>query len=125
MTCIARVTYNESAPGADSDTYNIFNTVVACPGQNYLNNAGISRINVDIKHSHAGTLKWYKSHDRGTTWLQIDEAAITAPASTDTTIRDILLEGYLDFKLDWVNGGSAQTTWKLDIALVSDRSPAA
>jgi hypothetical protein len=116
-----RAKYIGTTPGADSNTYNIFNTTVAFSGANFLSMLGISKIRVDIDHDNAGTFKWYKSEDRGTNWRQIDQEAVSAPASTETTGREFLVEGYMDWKLDWVNGGSAQDPWEVDIAFIEER----
>lgn len=125
------VNYIGTTPGADSNTYNIFSTIVSqlpCKGLAML---GLKRLVVDMKFAGGnGTLKWYKCADgsgssnvtRGTNWKQIGEAAIAAPAANATVVRDFLVEEYNDFKLDWVNGGSAQTTWELSIALTDDRA---
>jgi hypothetical protein len=40
------------------------------------------------------------------------------------TTFDGLVEGFQDFKLDWVNGGVAQTGWTITIALTDERAAA-
>lgn len=122
MSASCRITASGGTPGADSNTYVLFSTVVAFPGANYLPENGMKRLQSDIKNSAAGTLNWYKSSDRGLTWQQIGTAAIADPGATSTNNYDWLVEEYADFKLEWVNGGSAQTTWKVDLALSDERN---
>jgi hypothetical protein len=87
---------------------------------------GVKRFVLDLKHSHTITLRWYKSDDRGTNWNQIgEEASIAAPAATDTTTRDFFVEPYADWKLDLINGGSAQTTFEIDMVMTDERGGAA
>jgi len=122
-SCI--LTYGSGTPGADANTYNVYNSVSAWSGKRMATQSGYKRLVVDMKFAGGnGTLKWYKSSDRGTNWLQIGQESVTAPSSTDTVVRDFLIEEYDDFKLDWVNGGSAQTTWNISVALTDSRNPA-
>lgn len=115
--------YTGSTPGADSNTYNLFSSVVAFQGGNMAQGAGLKRLGIDIKHSQALTLKGYKSSDRGTTWEQVyDSGSISAPASTDSTRLDFWFEPYPDFKVDLVNGGSAQASFSVNMALTDERS---
>lgn len=119
---LSRITYTGDTPGADTNTYVLYdsstNGVQALAAL-----AGIKELTVDIKHDSAGTLNSYKSKDRGVTWEQIDSRAIAAPAATDTTYEDFPQEPYLDFKLEWVNGGAAQSPWDVDMALHDERAP--
>lgn len=120
-----RFKYTGTTPGADALTYNIFSSVATFQGAGMAANMGYKRLVVDIKNAGGnGTLKLYKSPDRGVNWFQIDEISVTAPAANATNVYDFLVEEYEDFKLDWVNGGSAQTTWQLSIALSDSRNPA-
>jgi hypothetical protein len=121
----AYVKYTGLTPGADSNTYNLFSTVTAHSAKYFFAAARISKILVDIKHSHGFTLKWYKSADRGTTWHQLGENVVPVPSATESNIREILVEPYPDFKLDLVNGGTAQSPFVVDIILVSERMAAA
>jgi hypothetical protein len=113
-------------PGNDSNTYNLFSSVVAFQGARMAPQMGYKRLVVDIKNAGGnGTLKFYKSVDRGVNWLQIDEIAVTAPAANATNVYDFLIEEYDDFKLDWVNGGTIQNPWSVSIALTDSRNPMA
>lgn len=124
-TCIlACLTPAASAPGANSNTYPLYNSVTAWQGARMASQMGMKRLVVDIKNAGGnGTLKLYKSSDRGANWFQIDEIAVTAPAANATNVYDFLIEEYDDCKLDWVNGGSAQTTWQVSVSLSDSRNP--
>lgn len=120
---VANPKYSGTAPGADGNTYTIFNSVTAFNGANMAQNAGFKRYMVDMKHSQSGTLNFYYSLNRGTSWNQVyTSGAIAAPASTSSTIRDFAIEQYPDFKLEWVNGGSAQATWSIAQTLTDERA---
>jgi len=116
------VTYKGTALPTDSDTHTIFDTSTFS-SKNFLSNGNYDRLLVDVVNSHIATYKWYKSDDRGTNWQQIGESAVAVPAATDSNITDHLVSGYQDFKLEWVNGGTTQTTFEINISLTeSDRS---
>lgn len=108
-------------------TVNVLNTTTLFPGhQGALAHFGVSRFVVDVNHDEAFTFKWYRSDDKGATWVQQGEEAISAPSgATDTTARDFFVEDLLDWKLDVTNGGSDQTVWDVHANTVHDRSPAA
>lgn len=77
-----------------------------------------------LDHSHGGTLNAYASDDRGANWRQIDTAVIAAPAAAASTAYEFLVEGLRDFKLEWVNGGTAQSPWMPNMSLSDDRASA-
>lgn len=116
--------YSGSTPGADSNTYNIFSSVTAFQGANMAQNSGLKRLFVTIDNPQSGTLKFYRSLDRGTTWVQVGGDFAATSAAADVTTFDGLIEGFPDFKLDWVNGGSAQTGWTVSISLTPERAAA-
>lgn len=121
---IVQFKYNGTAPGADTNTYVIFSSVVALNGARMAQSAGMKRLVVDMKHAGTGTLNLYRSQNRGTTWSQVDTTGVLPiPAATESTIYDHYIEPYPDFKLEWVNGGSAQSTWIIDLALTDERAP--
>jgi hypothetical protein len=123
LDTITVVKYTGSTPGADSNTYNLFSSVTAFQGASMAQNVGLKRATFDIKHSQALTLKGYKSNDRGVTWEQVyDSGSVAAPAATDSTRLDFWFEPYPDFKVDLVNGGSAQASFSVNIALTNERS---
>lgn len=123
--------YNGTTPGADSNTYTLLNTTTMVSGQpgatkNLAMYCGYKRYSLDLAHSHACTVKIYKSEDGGTNWIQVyGDQALAAPASGETSIIDALVETFGDLKVDVVNGGSAQTTWVVSQALVDERGPVA
>jgi len=124
MTESVNFRYTGSVPGADSNTYNIFSSVVAFTGASMAQNNGLKRLFVTIDNPQSATLKFYRSNDRGTNWVQVGgDFAITASA-TDVSTFDGLIEGFPDFKLDLVNGGSAQTGMTVTIALTGERAAA-
>lgn len=132
MTESVSVRYTGSVPGADSNTYPIFNSVTAFPGCYMAQDNGLKRLFVTIDHPQNATLKFYRCMDgigggtaaRGTTWVQVGgDFAITASA-TDVSTFDGLIEGFPDFKLDLVNGGVAQTGMTVTIALTGERTAA-
>ena len=110
-------------PGTDSNVDVMFTTVDQ-PMANFFAMAGIRRVSLAIDHSHDGTLKWYRSTNRGTAWTQIGTQAVTA-VSNEENVVDILVEGNADWRIDWTNGGTAQSPWSAILTLVSTRQNAA
>lgn len=89
-------------------------------GAGLLRGADVSRVCFSLENSHAGTLKAYMSPDKGTNWYQVGgDIAVVAAAATDINgPYDYLVDPYPDFKIEWVNGGSAQTTWVPVVTLI-------
>lgn len=120
------ITYQGTAPGADANTYVIFNSAVAFPSANYMAMNRLKRLQVSLSNSGTGTYNWYKSNTRLTNpsatvvWTQIGTLAVAAGA-TASNDNDFLIENLADFKLEWVNGGAAQTTWVVNLALSGER----
>lgn len=120
--------YTGSTPGADSNTYPIFSSVTAFPGANMAQNEGLKRIFITIDNPQSGTLKFYRSVDsnngvaRGTNWVQVGGDQAATASATDVFTWDAVILGFPDFKVDWVNGGSAQTGWTVTISLDSGRA---
>ena len=112
-----------TTPGTDSNV-DVMWTSVDQPMRNFFAVAGVRRVSLSIDHSHAGTLKWYRSMDGGTSWTQIGTQALTAVANEVNTV-DILVEGERDWRIDWTNGGTAQSPWSALLTLASDRVNAA
>lgn len=121
-TALAR--YTGGTPGADTNTYVIFDTTVASPQRGMFQQAGVARCVVEIAHSQAFTLTGYWSNDGGATWRQYTTETFGIPAAGVTRARDYLVEHYRDWKLVAVNGGVAQAVWDVSIALASDRATA-
>lgn len=109
-----------TAPGADSNTYPLFNSVTLF-GAGVLRSRKASRLSFAVENSQAGTLKAYMSQNGGTTWVQFGgDIAVAAAAATDVSgPYDFLVDTYRDVKLDWVNGGSAQATWIPVLTLIT------
>jgi hypothetical protein len=123
----AQLTYTGTAPGADSNTYNLFNsTLLVAPGKlSLVNIPGAERLVLSLKNSQAGTLKLYSSRDNGTTWTQVkaDTSVAASAAAADANTFDFLIGEYRDVKLDWANGGVAQATWVVEMALLPSQVP--
>jgi hypothetical protein len=125
----AKAKYTGATPGADSSDYTLFNSITAGLPGNWPALHGVFKIVVDIKHDQAGTLKWYKTDadptnasDSGVTWYQMGQLSVSAPASTAGTIAEIFCEAEKHVKVVWTNGGTAQSPFKVDIALASQRA---
>lgn len=135
---LAQIKWGGTVPGADVNTYVLFATANpgstqtdrviqnanrdgAC-GQSFFAMMGTRKVVFSVKNSQAGTLNEYYSPDRGVTWLQISTQAIAIPAAGFTTEREFLVETYMDWKLEWVNGGVAQATWSPQLALTNQRA---
>ena len=122
---ITKLKYSGTTPGADTNTYNLFSTVSKEGiGRNFFASVGVEKFLVFIKMdaTETGTLKEYCSEDGGTTWLQVSETDVTGAAATSQNPYEFLVAPYRDWKLDWVNGGTAQTVWEVNMALDTDRS---
>jgi len=85
----------------------------------------VSRVNLGLDNSHLGTIKAYRSTDKGANWKQIGgDISVAAAASTDISgPYGFLVDTYSDFRISWVNGNSAQTTWRPEVtAVIGDRA---
>lgn len=120
MPSFPRVTYSGATPGGDANTYNLY-TSINDGGANGFALKGVHKFILDLKNSQAGTLKAYKSADRGVNWNQIYQSSVAAAAATGTNQFEFVVEPFADWKLDWVNGGVAQATWFVDMALSDQR----
>ena len=119
---VTRAKYTGTALPTDSDTFVLFTTVETGKGANFFAMLGVERFSVNIKNSHAGTIKTYKSMDRGTNWLQVSANAVGVPSASDENVAEYLVGSYIDWKVSWVNGGTTQTTFGIDMSLHTDRS---
>ncbi len=117
MSETAVFTYNGSTPGADANTYVLFSSGTAFPGKRMHSGLGMKRMVVGVRHSSAGTINLYKSADRGTNWVLAD--TFSAASTTLEDLYDALVEHMDDFKVEWVNTGSAQNPWTVSLALSS------
>lgn len=121
-----KIKYTGATPGADTNTYNLLNSITAGWPGNFPAVFGVFKVVIDIKHDQIGTLKWYKSMDdlatQTPTWVQMGELAVAAPASTAGTQAEVFIEAEKHVKVDWVNGNSAQSPFSVDISLSSQRA---
>jgi hypothetical protein len=121
----ARVKYIGATPGADAGVYILFSTALSeCP-QGFMPNSETEKVNLSLSASNNGTLKAYKAQVRDNSnvpqWVQMSTEAVTVVVGTEV-VRDYLVSGLQDFKLEWTNGGSAQNPWLVDITLDDERS---
>lgn len=124
----ARIPYTDTALPLAAATVTIFNTVNLFPAGNFCPQLGYKRVQIDIFNSQAGTLNWFKSRGhRGatsalTTWDQIGTQPVPLVAAGASNTFDLLLEEYEEFKVEFVNGGSNQTVFDVDVALTDSRN---
>jgi len=121
------VAVSGGTPGADSNTYVLFDSTVTFAAPNQSNGKSttlsahdVSRIELSLVNDQAGTLKTYRSVDKGANWDQV-YGSITVAANSTTDINgpyDFLVDSFGDFRISWVNGGSAQGTWRPQIMLI-------
>ncbi len=118
-----KITYTGSTPGADSSVYVLFDSTklgVTTAGKFSLANfPKVQRFDISLLNAASGTLKAYRSENGGTTWTQVFADDAVSAATTTANLRDYLIAAFRDFKLEWTNAGSAQTTWLVDMALVT------
>lgn len=135
MSSTAIFPYAGATPGADANIYVFFDSVTLLPGAGMMSQMGMKRLQIDLAHNQAGTIKWYKpTTARGLTsstgtgtaattlWTQIGTLAVAAPAAGVSDSFDFLLEEFYDFKVEWTNGGVAQTPWIPSVALTDERT---
>jgi hypothetical protein len=110
-------------PGANTNTYPLLDTtapayavtdagvVMPSAGASDARYHGFRRYVAALKTSHLGTLKGYASADGGSNWHQFYQRII--PPTEIVRMREVSVRigQHRDVRFDWVNGGSAQTTW--------------
>jgi hypothetical protein len=118
---ITRLKYTGSTPGADANTYVLFSTAspsAGVAGSVAVGNWGpmmcLHTYRYEIKNPQAGTVNGYYSNDRGANWVQFYTMAVAIPAAGEASNDVVLIEGFADFKFEWVNGGVAQTGWTVN-----------
>lgn len=85
-----------------------------CALANWAPICGLHVYHLNLVHSHALTLKGYKSVDRGATWKQFyDSGSISAPAAGASTDQVVSIEGMADFAFTVLNGGTNQTSFDI------------
>jgi len=119
------VKYIGTALPTGSTTVNVFSSVVSFPAGNMLQALGINRIYMTFQNSQSGTLKLYRSTDRGSNWTQFGSVSVSAASANAENPVDVDVEPYYgDVKIDWVNGGSDQATFSPQVSLVNSRNQA-
>lgn len=113
-----KLKYSGSTPGADTNTYTLFDTTALCGAakSSTASMLNADRITVRISNDQAGTLNVYRSQNNGASW-QLTQSGISVSIGTGN-FYDFYVGGLLDWKIEWVNGGSAQTVWNIDMALL-------
>lgn len=113
-----QISYTGSAPGADSSTYTLWDSTDGSVG--VIGSIPGCRYRLSLKNSHAGTLKAYAKSSRDGSWVQFYQSLVRAPAAS-VRMQEIAIPiaTHRDVKVEWVNGGSAQSTWYVAQALLA------
>ena len=114
----ARVKYTDVALPLAGTTVNMFNTTLTGV-RDFLNNARANRFECSLQNDQTCTLKAYWSDDFGVTWNRYNDQAVTIPGSgLSSGPFDYLIDGYKDWKLDCLNGGTNQGTFIVNMTLI-------
>lgn len=103
--------YSGSTPGADANTYTLFDSTANEAAQMTSRRRAI----VSLLNSHSGTLIAQVSSNEGTTWRALYSEAIGA--NTVTAYRAIRFDGFRDVRIQWTNGGTAQNPFVVTVSL--------
>jgi hypothetical protein len=125
MTTSVQAKYVGGTPGDETETYVLFNSATAFEAASRISGMGLQRFRLQLQCSDDGELRWYHSSDGGTTWHQGQPDSthtVTGVADTSQTF-DFFVGSFRDWKLEWINGGSAQDPWEVDMVLDDDPSP--
>jgi hypothetical protein len=122
MSTVCNLKYTGSTPGADANTYVLFATAspsASVAGSVAVGNWGpmgdVHAFRYVIKNPAAGTVNGYFSLDRGATWVQFYTMPAAIPVAGTASTDVVSVEGFRDFKFEWVNGGVAQTGWSVSM----------
>lgn len=119
-----KVKYVGSALPGNAETVVLFSTTAnSGMGAAFIASAQLNRFYMTLINDQAGTLNAYSSENRGTTWTKIYTSAVAASAANSESPYDFLIEPYSDWKLEWVNGATPQTTFRPAMALQGQRNP--
>lgn len=119
-----KIKYVGSALPGNGETVVLFSTTANTGmGANFMAEAQLNRLYLTLINSQAGTLNAYSSEDRGVNWTKIYTAAVGISAANSESPYDFLIEPYSDWKLEWVNGATPQTTFRPAMALQGQRNP--
>lgn len=124
---VTNLKYGGTALPADSDTETLFDsTSLVATGHNKGASAGLlglfgwQLLGYEVDHSHQGIVKGYFSDDGGTTWRQDYEFNLAPHHASKTNFDEVNIAGRRDYKLEWVNGGTTQTTFNPQIVAYCD-----
>lgn len=93
-----------------SGTTLLFNSYVHFLGMP-LDTHDVVRYILTVDNNQLGTVNLSRSDD-GATWYLFQTQAVTIPSTTaDTGPLDFAIDGLKFVKVEWVNGGTNQTTW--------------
>lgn len=104
-------------PGNDSNEYVLFDSTKHLSGAGPLPALGIDRGQFSVNNTQSGSLKSYWSPDKGTTWNLNSTTSVAANAGITGGPYDFAISGFIDWKLTWVNGGTAQSPWQPTLTL--------
>lgn len=106
-----------------SATYPLFNSIDNF-GVSKLLDTPVKRISLTLYHNQAGSLAASRSVDGGVTWRVYSLIAVSAPAAnTISGAYHYIVEQFGNWKLDWINGGVAQTIWEPELVAYETRMP--
>ena len=113
-----KLEYTGTAP-TNSTTSTLFDSTEALP-TGFVTSVVDCRYRLAVAHSHAGTIKGYAKDSISGSWVQFYERLMKIPVSTARYQNvSIPTTPFAHFKMEWVNGGTTQTTWAVSHAIVS------
>lgn len=118
--------YVLATPGADSNTYVLFDSTSSTQVGNtgtYLRN--YRRYGLLLVNSQPGTLIAEFSDDKGVTWTQYAQQAVIAATAQRANQVGLPIAGFDAVRIRWINGGSAQSPLWLVHQWLDDSSSAA
>lgn len=107
-----------SAP-AGGATVELFNSVTAF-GAGVLSFLPLKRIQFSAEHDQTFVLNGYRSTNGGTNWDQTFTQGLSSVPGTIAGPIDLIIDGFSDFKLEAVNGATAQGTWRPELRGIED-----
>ncbi len=113
-----RITYTGPALPGIGEAVILFSSTVAF-GPRCATHYRCYYFDVSIQASQTGSLSLFVSPDGGTTYTQVIGAPIAALAATPVGATPVCfyVAPYADWRVVWVNGGAAQTTWAVDMII--------
>lgn len=95
-------------------TTDIFNSTLAF-GPRQLRHLPLKRLAINLNNSQAGTARFYRSVDGGTTWTIFRSTAVAIPTANTINMLEQNIDVFDDVKVDWLNGGVTQTVFELEL----------